>query len=144
MAKNEKLAELQRKHAELTAKRDAERAAVAEAREIKRLEIELENNEAILKAERELGEQGIECAVLFAPDGRAVILKKAPYALYRKFQDTPNTKASDIEQFVQSCRFYPDAEEFGDIQEAFPGLLIPCMTAIAHMAGGAAEAVAKK
>ena len=126
------------------AERTAKLAERADTRELAKLKQRLADNTAIMRAESELGEQGVYCACIPTPDGRVVILKRADFAKYREFQDKVKPSITDIEELVSHCRFYPENEVFEDICEEYPGLLGVFSLAIAKLAGTLQEDMAKK
>ena len=124
--------------------RKAKQAARAEANEIAALTQKLADNTAIADAEERLGEQGVHCACLEAPDGRVVILKRAPYALFREYQEKKNANTDDLESLVEACRHYPDEKAFDAILEEFPGLLNGMVKGVLKLAGSLQDDTAKK
>lgn len=116
----------------------------AEAKEVAALEQKLKDNTAIADAEEKLGAQGVHIACLETPDGRMVIIKRAPYALFREYQEKVAPKTEDLEALAEACRHYPDAGEFDEIIEEFPGLLNGLTKAILKLAGSLQEDAAKK
>jgi len=128
----------------LAESRKAKHAARASAKEIADLKQRLADNTAIADAEEKIGEQGVHIFCAETPDGRVVILKRAPYALFREHQEKKSATTDDLESLVEACRHYPDEKVFDAILEEFPGFLTILIKGVLKLAGSLQEDTAKK
>lgn len=129
--------------AQATARKDLQ-AKTAEADELRKLEQQLTDNAAIMKAEAELGTQGVHFGCVTVPDGRVLILKRVAYARHREFQEKTDTSTDDLEGLVEEHVYYPEFKAYDRMQEEFPGLLQVCAKVLAKLSGALAEEAAKK
>jgi hypothetical protein len=141
---SDRKAEIKAKLKRLDEERKTRLEAEAEERELAKLEQTLADNTAIADAEVKIGEQGVHIACIATPDGRIVILKRAPYALFREFQEKKDPKTSELEELAEACRHYPDADTFDKIVEEYPGFLSGMTKAILKLSGALQEDAAKK
>jgi hypothetical protein len=127
------------------AKVRAERAALSEARaqreEARSIAEQLENEtralrdeQAIAKAEEEIGPQG-KRIMCIQTDMGVVIVKKPHAVSFRKFQDKGETDHEDLLKLVSPCLVYPSKEQFAVLLDDLPATLQRCANAVATLAG---------
>lgn len=137
-----RLAALRAQLAEVEAERDAAKDPEAE---IRAAELELANQTALFKAEREFGKLGLHIAGLKTPDGRLVIVKRANHLLFRKWsEEIASADTNKAEELIRPCLVYPTRDAFEAITEEFPGMIGVLANLIAKLAGVGAEQLSGK
>jgi hypothetical protein len=146
----EQIAELRARDAaarETIAKVEAERAG---REELERLRADVERREqqakdapAIAAAEAEHGPVGKRIAVI-GTDLGAVVVKRPPHLLYKRFIDKDKRKSDDIWQLVRPCIVYPEASRVDAICEELPATLYRLGDAVVELAGFRTEEVSGK
>lgn len=143
------MSDLQKKLAEVKAKREAkeaERAAKSEEtallKAIEHEERELANLDTLEKLEEKYGADKI--ARMDTQDGRMVVVKAATRAQLHQLANSKSKPMEDIERIVAQCRVHPSAEEWDKIREDYPGMMLPLHKAISKLSGADQEVVEKK
>lgn len=137
---------------ERLAKAKAERAAIQAAREAREVdaaalaaveaeELALRDDRAIAAAELEHGAAKI--AIVRTLVG-CVIVKRPHHLIYKKFQETSETKIADLEKLVRSCLVHPDVGALERIIEEQPAAILQAADAVCQLAGVRAREVAGK
>lgn len=129
--KDQKLAEIQAKLAEIEERRRARTAKD----EVELASAELERAELIEKFENEHGSVGQGIAVLEAPSGELIIVKKPKSATYRKFQDSKASTSEAFAALVKPCVVHPAAERYAELLEEYPAMLLRLSKAVTSLAG---------
>lgn len=117
------------------AKREAERVALADARELEILELEA-------KLEGELGPRGEAFEIVETVEG-PIAIKLGEAVLYQRFQASKFTEA-DTNDFVFSCVVHPSQAKYQEIVGKRPGIAGRCALALGSLFGVRREADAKK
>jgi len=99
------------------------------------IEQEAEDEEAIFKAEQELGERGKKFATVRSPKG-VIILKQPNPLKYRQFMDANKFTTTSVEAFILPCRVHPSGGRLDEILKEWPGLLQECADAVVELARG--------
>lgn len=128
MSASEELEALKAERERLVEEREAREAARAEARELEALKIGIADEQAILKAEAELGQVGVDIATVRSAKGHGVVIVKRPtHAQYRLLVDSLRadkmTLSAINERFVLSVLVHPTKADFESILKKESGLL---------------------
>lgn len=119
----------------------AELAAYRRAVEAK--ERAIKDAPEIEKAEAEHGPIGEKIAVIETDEG-AIVIKKPPPVVFKRFQDKGTTKTDDFLALVKPCLVYPDQRRLGEILEALPATLSRLADEAVALAGFGRKEVAGK
>jgi hypothetical protein len=143
VAAQKRLDEIATRRAELAAARERRAEERAKQEAIGEAERALADDEALERAEIEIGPVGRMIAVVETPLGK-IIVKRPHAAVFKRFQDRESKKTKDVEDFVVPCRVHPDRATFDKILEQLPGTLTRCANAAARLAGARVEEVSEK
>lgn len=139
---NELLA-LRAKRAELEQAREARDERRERDREVEAERAKIRLEEAIAKAESEIGPVGSHLAIVDTDLG-PILLRRPQPLKFRRFQDKADSKSEDVEALVRPCVVYPSAAEVDVILHDLPATLIRLGNAVAELAGYRAAEVTKK
>jgi hypothetical protein len=131
---------LKAERARLVAEREKREVERAEADEVARVQREIADEQAILKAETDHGPVGSEIQVVQSARGQGVVIVKRPsHASYRQMIDAVangKTALSAInERFAFQCLVYPERSEFERILKTESGMLERVASAAAVLGG---------
>jgi hypothetical protein len=143
LAPNKRLDEIKRRRAEIAAARERRAEERARAAAVEDAERELADDEALEKAEIEIGPVDVMIALVDTPLGQ-IIMKRPHAATFKRFQDRENKKSEYVLEFIKPCRVYPDLAAFERILEALPATAIRCANAAARLAGVRNNEVSEK
>jgi hypothetical protein len=124
------------KRAEIEARRAARESERAQSDEMQRESRALALAEALEKAEIEHGAIGRKIAVVETSEG-SVIVKRAPAALFHRFQEQIAKEVSILEcqKLVRPCVVFPSMAEFEILIAEQPAVINACVNEIQRLAG---------
>ena len=141
--KEKELAEILAKRAELAEAMKARDAAKALDDTIARERRNLENEEAIAKAETEHG-RIVDGKIAAIETRLGVVIVKCPKnVFYKRFMDGKNGR-KDAEALVAHCLVHPSQGDFDALLEELPATLDVAMNTCAQLAGITAKEVSGK
>lgn len=126
------LEKLQARRAAFAAEREAKKAAIDAAEAVERERRAFEEDEALAKAQDELGFDAVELVPSLVG---ATIVKKPSQVLYRNFQETGKPTANSFEKLVRPCLVYPTVAQWERIIKEQPAALTDCANAVSRLAG---------
>jgi hypothetical protein len=142
--RDERLAELRAKRAELQRQREAREARYAADDEVEAEERGLRDEQAIADAEERIGRVGKMIATIDTDLG-VVILKRAHQATMRRFMErAEDLKTEDLIKLVRPSLVYPSGPEFDVMLDAQPMVLHRCSKALGVLAGLRVRETAEK
>jgi hypothetical protein len=138
-----RLAEVRARRAQAQADRDvASRDAIAAA-ELAREELAEKDDLAIAAAVEKFGE--LDVMIRGVKTACGIVIVKRPVAHhFRRFQELPKTKSSDLEQLVRPCLVHPGIADFERYCDEQPATLLRVADSVATLAGVRASEVAGK
>jgi dephospho-CoA kinase len=104
----------------------------------------LENDKAILEAEREIGPIGVKIALVVAPDGRGVIVRAPELIRTKAFQAKKDPSEAELEAYITGCVVFPDKGKYRGILKDFPLVTSTVATVIQELGGASGKARAEK
>lgn len=128
------LAEVKAERARLAAERSARDEARTSDDEMERELQGLADDQALAKAELEIGPVGKKLAVCKTPRG-SVIVKKPNHVLFRRFQDSGADSTDEFEKLVRPCVVHPSPAAFDALLEEYPAALTAIATQVCALAG---------
>lgn len=141
MDEDQELKELRDRAAAVRAEREALEAERARKAEVETARAELAAEEQRLKDEPEIakavnehGAIGSKIAVVETDMG-AIVVKRPPPVVFKRFQDKGSTKTDDFWSLVKPCIVYPDVRRVNEILEALPGTLGSLADEVVTLAG---------
>lgn len=135
MEAKDKLEAARARRAKAAEERAALEAQAALERQVREEEIEASNEEALLDADANLGERGIDWGTYTTPSG-IVILKRPKSPAFKAFSDAGKYSTAACHTLVAPCVHYPERSTFDDWTERFPGLLVPLANVAVELASG--------
>lgn len=142
------LEQLRAERARLVGEREKREAARADATELARIKLEIASEQAITKAECELGPLDRDIAAVQSRDHGVVIVRRPTHAAYRQMIDSVAASKTPLsvinERFAFQCLVYPEKVEFERILKDESGLLERVANAAAKLAGLVVEEVQGK
>ena len=139
----EKLAQIRASRTAVANARASRSALQAIKDEIEAEEQALVDEQALDKAEQEIGPIGKKIMVVETPVG-SIIVKRANHLVFKKFQDMQSLKTADLEKLVRPCIVHPEASKVDRIFEDLPATLVRVANAVSTLAGARAEEVSGK
>jgi hypothetical protein len=129
-----RLAEVRAKRSALAAERDAREQAEAVAKQLAAEERGLRDDEAIAAAVEKHGAVDQKIRLVHTDLG-VVIVKRPHHILFRRYQESDNSSAEELEKLVLPNVVYPTRAEVEHLFQELPATLTRCGNAIAVLAG---------
>lgn len=136
--------ELRAKRAALEVEYLAEKAERDLQDELAREQYGLENDEAFIEAEREIGPNGIKIALVIAPDGRGIIVRAPDLIRTKAFQAKKDPSDAELEHYISHCIHFPGKMKYKEIVKDFPLITNKVVEAVQDLGGASAKARAEK
>jgi len=137
---SEQIEDIRSQRAQLEAESLEERKERQALAELQKETYGLENDQAILDAEREIGPVGVKIALVEAPDGRGVIVKAPELIRTKAFQAKRDPSDAELEAYITGCIVFPDKGKYRGIVKDFPLVTSTVATVIQELGGASQKA----